>query len=138
VVSVGTGVRSRGLGKGACWRAGVVLALHVPPVDARVVLALLSFKLQAQHRIHGRGRFKIIGPLACDGDPPKLVNRDNKERAFKVECGSKSENRRIAAGESLSLPGKSRCLLVFGDQSVTLYVDLVCVIRNSKLSCELT
>jgi len=77
-------------------------------------------------------------PLWCDGDPPKLINRDSREYSFKVECRKKSEARRIGAGETQFLRGKPGCLLIFGDQSVTLYVDLVCAIRNSKLSCELS
>ena len=79
-----------------------------------------------------------VQPLWCDGEPPKLINRDNREHSFKVECRKKSEDRRIGAGETQVLRGKPGCLLMFGDQSVTLYVDLVCAIRNSKLSCELS
>jgi hypothetical protein len=77
-------------------------------------------------------------PLWCDGVPPKLINRDDREHSFKVACRKKSADRRIGAGETQSLLGKPGCVLMFGDQSVTLYVDLVCVIRNSKLSCELS
>jgi hypothetical protein len=76
-------------------------------------------------------------PMGCEGDPPTLVNRDNRDYSFKVECGKKSENRQISAGESQSLKGKSGCWLVFGDKRVTLYADLDCSIQNGKLSCEL-
>ena len=75
-------------------------------------------------------------PMGCEGDAPKLINRDNREYSFKVECGKKSEDRRISAGETQTMQGKSGCLLVFGDKSVTLYADLICAIQNNKLSCE--
>jgi hypothetical protein len=81
---------------------------------------------------------RLAEPEWCDGEPPKLINRDTREHSFKLECGKKSEDGRIAAGEAQSLRGRPGCLLVFGDRSVTLYVDLVCVIQNGRLSCELS
>jgi hypothetical protein len=76
--------------------------------------------------------------LYCDGDPPKLINKDTQSYEFQIKCGSKSETGRIAASAEKELDGKSGCKLKLGDNAVKkLFTEMVCTIKGGKLSCDL-
>jgi hypothetical protein len=103
----------------------------LPPVIAKFLSFTLTMSFCSMDH-------ECIHPLWCDGAPPKLINRDKREYTYNIECGRKSVSARIPAGATQSLEGKPGCLLVFGDKSVTLYVDLVCVIARGRLGCDLS
>ncbi len=76
--------------------------------------------------------------LYCDGTPPELNNKDDKEHAYELVCGKKTEQATIAAGAKQSLEGKSGCALNLGDNKPeTLYTEMVCTIAGGKLTCDL-
>jgi len=76
--------------------------------------------------------------LACDGTPPKLVNKDDKAYDYELVCGKKTEQKSIAASSSQSLENKSGCTLKLGDNKATkLHTEMVCTIESGKLSCDL-
>jgi hypothetical protein len=81
----------------------------------------------------------LCGPaLACDGVPPKLVNKDDKPHEVVLTCGSKTERRTVGAGASQELREKSGCTITLGDGKPTkLYTEMVCTISGGKLSCDL-
>lgn len=76
--------------------------------------------------------------LACDGTPPKLVNKDDKDYGYELVCGKKTEKKSIKAGATQSLEDKSGCKLKLGDNKATkLYTEMVCTIKSGKLTCDL-
>ena len=79
-----------------------------------------------------------VPTLYCDGIPPELVNKDDQEHSYVLECGRKTEQHTIAAGTSQSLEGKSGCKLILGENKPTaLYTEMVCNIEGGKLTCDL-
>jgi len=75
---------------------------------------------------------------ACDGTPPKLVNKDKQAYEYEIVCGSKTEKKSIPAGASQELREKSGCKLVLGQNKPTkLFTEMVCTIKGGKLSCDL-
>jgi hypothetical protein len=80
-----------------------------------------------------------LGPaLACDGTPPKLINKDSKAHDYELLCAGKTEKRSIPAGATQELRGKSGCKLKLGDNQPTkLFTEMVCTIQSDKLSCDL-
>ncbi|MFH1435294.1 MAG: hypothetical protein ABIJ56_06225 [Pseudomonadota bacterium] len=76
--------------------------------------------------------------LACDGTPPELVNKDDQNHDYELVCGKTTEKKTIAAKSSQSLENKSGCKLKLGDnKAARLYTEMVCTIKDAKLSCEL-
>lgn len=80
-----------------------------------------------------------IGPaLACDGTPPKLINKDSKAYGYELVCASKTEQKSIPAGATQELREKSGCKLKLGANKPTkLFTEMVCTIKSGKLSCDL-
>ena len=75
---------------------------------------------------------------ACDGTPPKLVNKDKQAYDYEVVCASKTEKKSIPAGGSQELREKSGCKLKLGSNKPTkLFTEMVCTIKGGKLSCDL-
>jgi hypothetical protein len=75
---------------------------------------------------------------ACDGTPPKLVNKDAHAHDYEIVCGSKTEKRSIPAGATQELREKSGCKLKLGSNKPTkLFTEMVCAIKGGKLSCDL-
>ena len=76
--------------------------------------------------------------LACDGTPPELVNKDQVEYSYVIECGKKTHSGKIPAGGKRSLKEMSGCKLKLGENKPTkLYTEMVCTIKDGKLTCEL-
>ena len=76
--------------------------------------------------------------LACDGIPPKLVNKDDKSYDYELICGKKTEKHTIGAKATQELDEKSGCKLKLGDNKAKkLYTEMVCTIKEGKLSCDL-
>lgn len=109
----------------------MAIAALTPPVIATFLSWALATSICSMDH-------ECIHPLWCDGVPPKLINRDRREYTYEIECSRKSVSGKISAGATQSLEGKPGCLLLFGDRSVTLYVDLVCVIERGRLGCDLS
>jgi hypothetical protein len=87
------------------------------------VIALISFTAPA---------------WACDGTPPKLINKDDKAHNYEIVCASKTEKRSIPAGATQELREKSGCKLKLGSNKPTkLFTEMVCTIKGGKLSCDL-
>jgi len=79
-----------------------------------------------------------VPALACDGTPPKLVNKDDVSYDYQLVCGKKTEKHSIAAGASQELDEKSGCKLKLGENKAKkLYTEMVCTIKGGKLSCDL-
>jgi hypothetical protein len=75
---------------------------------------------------------------ACDGVPPKLINKDKQAHSYEIVCGSKTEKKSIPAGGTQELREKSGCKLVLGKNKPTkLFTEMVCTIQGGKLSCDL-
>jgi len=75
---------------------------------------------------------------ACDGVPPKLINKDNSAHDYEIVCGSKTEKKSIPAGATQELREKSGCMLKLGDNKPTkLFTEMVCTVNGGKLSCDL-
>ncbi len=78
-----------------------------------------------------------VSPL-CEGEPPELINEDDKAYEYQITCGKKTEQRSIGANSKQSLKGTSGCTLELGDNEATkLYADMVCTIEDAKLTCDL-
>jgi hypothetical protein len=76
--------------------------------------------------------------LACDGNPPKVVNRDGEAREVVITCGSKVERLTVQASASRELRGKSGCTIRLGDSKPTkLSTEMECTISNGKITCDL-
>ena len=55
-----------------------------------------------------------------------------------TECAKKSETATIESGATAKLEGKSGCMLKLGDnEPVKLYTEMVCTIKDGKLTCDL-
>ncbi|MBW2276412.1 MAG: hypothetical protein JRF63_02905 [Deltaproteobacteria bacterium] len=75
---------------------------------------------------------------ACDGTPPKLINKDAKAYEYEIVCASKTEKKSIPAGGSEELREKSGCKLKLGSNKPTkLFTEMVCTIKDGKLTCDL-
>ena len=75
---------------------------------------------------------------ACDGTPPKLINKDSKAYEYEIVCASKTEKKSIPAGASQELREKSGCKLKLGSNKPTkLFTEMVCTIKGGKLGCDL-
>ena len=75
---------------------------------------------------------------ACDGVPPKLINKDQQAYDYEIVCASKAEKRSIPAGGKQELREKSGCKLKLGSNKPTkLFTEMVCTIKGGKLSCDL-
>ena len=75
---------------------------------------------------------------ACDGTPPKLINKDKTAHDYELVCASKTEKKTIPAGATQELREKSGCKLVLGKNKPTkLFTEMVCTINDGKLSCDL-
>jgi len=76
--------------------------------------------------------------LACDGNPPKVVNKDGEARELVITCGSKVEKLTVQASASEELRGKSGCTIRLGDAEPTkLSTEMVCTISGGKIACDL-
>jgi hypothetical protein len=83
------------------------------------------------------GAMTARGDLYCDGDPPKLINKDSKGYTYEIKCRSKTEKREIEPGSKQELKGKSGCQIKLGDDAEKLFTEMVCTIKAGKLSCDL-
>jgi hypothetical protein len=76
--------------------------------------------------------------IACDGTPPELTNKDKEDHSYELVCAKKTEKRTIKAGATEKLKEKSGCQLKLGQNPPTkLYTEMVCTIKDGKLSCDL-
>jgi hypothetical protein len=76
--------------------------------------------------------------LACDGNPPKVANRDNEVREVVITCGSKAEKLTLKANAVQELRGKPGCTIQIGDgKPIKLSTEMVCTISGGKISCDL-
>ena len=76
--------------------------------------------------------------VACDGTPPKLINKDNRSYAYTLICGKKTEQGNIDAGSSKELEGKSGCSIKLDKNRTTkLHTEMVCTIKGTELTCDL-
>ena len=76
--------------------------------------------------------------LGCDGEPPKLVNKDTKAHSFQIQCAGKREEGEIKASAELKLDGKSGCMLKLGENAAQkLHTEMVCTIEGGELECDL-
>jgi hypothetical protein len=74
----------------------------------------------------------------CDGEPPHLINKDGKDHPYTLTCNKKVEKKSIKPRDEHELEGKSGCKLKVGDNAPEkLFADMVCVIENGKVTCDL-
>jgi hypothetical protein len=79
-----------------------------------------------------------VRALDCNGEPPKLVNKDDIAYDYSIKCAKKTETGSIPAGSSKKLKKKAGCVITVGDNKATkLHSEMVCTIENAELTCEL-
>ena len=67
-----------------------------------------------------------------------MHNQDAKSYNYQITCASKAETGQINASEKKKLKGKSGChLKLESGKAVKLFTEMVCVIKEGKLSCSL-
>ena len=78
-----------------------------------------------------------VSPL-CEGEPPELINKDDKAYEYEITCGKKTEQRSIGAHSKQSLKTTSGCSLkLAANEATKLYADMVCTIADAQLTCDL-
>ena len=76
--------------------------------------------------------------LACDGTPPKLVNKDVQPYKYVISCGSKKEAGLIGPNSDKEFVGKSGCTLKLGNNAPEkLFTEMICSVTGGKLTCDL-
>lgn len=82
--------------------------------------------------------FWIQPALACDGTPPKLLNKDQQAHQYELQCGNKTAKKTIPAGGTQTLKNKSGCKIKLGNNPpVKLHTEMECTVNNGKLICDL-
>ena len=84
------------------------------------------------------GEADITPVLACDGAPPKLVNKDVQPYNYVISCGSKKERGSIGPNSNKEFVGKSGCTLKLENNAPEkLFTEMICTVVGGKLTCDL-
>jgi hypothetical protein len=84
------------------------------------------------------GEANMTPNLACDGNPPKLINKDTQAYDYVISCGSNKEKSSIGPNSNKKFTGKSGCTLKVGNNAPTkLFTEMICTVSGGKLTCDL-